>query len=106
MRVAQELSGPKALGFYHTPARVAFRKKAEWWSNSPHLDQHISQFAAAGRGMAAAVGLTTIDFELMALPLQKETYLKDRMHPYGAFLSQMLNLYLNEYFQREMLASV
>ena len=56
--------------------------------------------------MAAAVGLTTIDFELMALPLQKETYLKDRMHPYGAFLSQMLNLYLNEYFQREMLASV
>lgn len=95
--------GPEAVGFYHTPARVAFRKKAEWWSNSPHLDQHISQFAAAGRAMAADVGLTTVDFELMALPLQKETYLKDRMHPFGAFLTQMLNLYLNAYFQEEQL---
>ena len=87
------------MGFYHTPARVNFRDKPEWWSNSPHLDQHISQFASAGRAMAADVGLVTIDYELMALPLQKNTYLKDRMHPYGAFLTQMLNMYLNAYFQ-------
>ena len=99
--IAQDLAGPAAMGFYHTPAWVAFRKRAAWWSNSPHLDQHMSQFAAAGRAMAADVGLATVDFELLALQLQKDTYLKDRMHPFGAFLSQMLNLYLNAYFDAE-----
>ena len=37
----------------------------------------------AGRAVAAANGFLTIDFELMALTLHTDTYLKDRMHPKG-----------------------
>ena len=46
----------------------------------------VAQLNVAGRAVAAANGFQVIDFELMALTLHTETYLKDRMHPKGVCL--------------------
>ena len=46
-------------------------------------DIQVAQLNVAGRAVAAANGFQVIDFELMALTLHTDTYLKDRMHPKG-----------------------